>query len=871
MALFHRLLGGVRALLRKQSTERDLDDELRAYLDAAVEAKTAAGMTREDALRAARVEIGSVAAIKDYVRDVGWESVMGSVWQDIRYGVRLLVRQPGFSLVAVLTLAVGIGTSTALFSVTDATLLRPLPYDSPEQLVGITVSVPGSDGTRMNLGPSLADIRDWREDGRVFSHVGMGRMSGFMPQIVETESGAPERLTVGEVSEDLLDVYGVRPLFGRGVTADDVREGAPAVALLGHDYWRRRFGGDADVIGQIVRIAGEPATIVGVMAPGFYRETAIWWQKGSMGRSWGLPRRGSGISATGRLRPGLTIEQAQKELTGLTVSIAAARGESDDVTVQLRSSYEAAVRGYRTTLKILAYAVGFVLLIACVNVAGLLLARGAARESELAVRASIGAGRWRLVRQLLTESLLIAGAGALVGAALAWLTLDALVAILPLSLPPNSPVALNTTVLAWTLGLSVASALLFGLYPALKLSRVRLGAALAKAGRRHGPALSKRGGQVLIAVEVALAVVLLAGSGLMVRSFARVLAVDVGFDPDTVLTMEVEPVDPAPAVMRQYYPALLAALRANPDVLEAGGADSVPLTAGSTLVSFVQVGDSRENINVRQVLPGYFETLGLSARLGRLPVDADTASTERVVVINETAAARFLPDGPPIGRYLQIGNGAPSLVIGVVADIRHDGPLSKSSDAEAFGLFGQVLPSPLTMVLRPRGNATLSYDWLQATAQSVGPKVVIGQIRTASEWLGVRVATPRKRTWLLGLLGGFGLLLTMVGIFSTTAYAVARRTHEIGVRMAFGARPADVVARMVRDAAWPVAIGLAAGLASAFYATRVISAFLFETTPNDPGTLVAVTFLMAITGCLAAWVPSRRAARVDPAITLRTE
>ena len=481
---------------------------------------------------------------------------METVLQDARYGMRLLLKHRAFSLFAILTLAIGFGVSTALFSVIDAALLRPLPYPHPEELVEIEV-VATRNGKSSRYAPSMADIRAWRESGRVFSHVGAGRVTGFLPPIVDP--GDPERLVVGEVSEDFLEVYGVKPIIGRGIQIEDTREGAPLVALLGHGYWQSRFGASPDVIGRVIRIAGVPGPIVGVLPAGFYRETAVWQPKQTPASR--ANRRGSGTPVQGRLRPGVTIVDAERELSEITANIAPGPGQATDARVELTSMYDSETSGSGKTITPLVCAVSLILLIACVNVAGLLLARGATREPELAIRASIGAGRARLVRQLLTESLMLSCAGGLVGLILAWTSLDALVAIIPMSLPSNSPPTLNLPVLGFAGILSVVSSVAFGLVPALRISRARMGAQLAVAGRRHGSALSRRGGQLLIAAEVALAVVLLAGAGLMVRSFARLARVDVGFDPSAILTMEVEPVDPAPAVLNQYYPALLGAIR----------------------------------------------------------------------------------------------------------------------------------------------------------------------------------------------------------------------------------------------------------------------------------------------------------------------
>jgi predicted permease len=857
-------LAKCRALVRRDVVAGEIRDEMLFHLQMRAEEYERQGQTRDQARLAASRRFGNLALIQDRGYDVRGGGIMETVLQDVRYGVRLLLRHRAFSAVAILTLAMGTGVSTALFSVIDAALLRPLPYPHPEELVEVQVRET-NDAKSGGYSPSLTDIRAWRESGRFFTNVGTGRLTGFYPRIVD--AGEPERLVVGEASEDFLEVYGVQPLVGRGIQIQDTRENAPRVALLGHAYWQSRFGGTHDAIGRVIRVAGKPATIVGVLPAGFYRETAVWEPR-QVAASF-ANKRGTGTPVVGRLRPGVTLAQAERDLTNLTV-----RSEPDPylpsaVHVALKSMYEEETRGSVKTITTLAWAVGLILLIACVNVAGLLLARGAIREPELAIRASIGAGRGRLVRQLLTESLILAAAGGLVGLVLAWICLDALVAIIPMSLPPNSPATINLTVLGFAAILSVASSLVFGLVPALRISRARMGTQLALAGRRHGSALSRRGGQLLIAAEVALAVILLAGAGLMVRSFARLSAVDVGFDPSAVLTIEVEPIDPAPAVREQYYPALLTAIRTLPEVAAAGAVDDLPLRDGST-ITFVRGVPTQ--LPMRQILPGYFEALGLPLKLGRLPTESDRTGAEHVALINEQAARVFFPGGSPVGQLLQTAgkDDPPRRIVGVVGNVRHYGP-RWAPEAQLYVLYGRTAKKPLRIILRPRASAVVPGDRLRQMVQAVGPKVLVGPIRSGTDDLGKTVLNPRRRTLLLSLLGGLGMLLTLVGIFSMTAYAVARRTQEIGIRMAFGAEPGDVVRTMVRDAAWPALAGLSAGMAGAFFATRIIASFLFETTSHDPATFTAVALLMGAAALVAAWVPARRAALVEPVIALRAE
>lgn len=871
MEAIRLVLARLRALFRRDATTDEIHEELQFHVDMRTDEYARRGLDAGAARRAALRRFGNPAVIQDRGYDVRGGGVLETILQDVKYGSRQLRTNPSFSLVAVLTLALGIGVSTAMFSVIDSALLRPLPYPNPEQLVTIDVEETRPDGQTSRYGPSMADIRAWREVTGIVAQAGMGRVSGFVPLIVET--GAPQRLTVGEASEGFLETYGIVPILGRGIQLEDTRQGAPAVALLGHAFWQREFGGDRGVLGRVLRIQNQPVAIVGVLPAGFYTETAVWQARQFAAAM--FDRRGSGTPVIARLRPGVTLTQARAALDPLTAPSALSGPSPVPARVFIRSMYDDETGGFRATIRTLSMAVGLTLLIACVNVAGLVLARGATRDVELAIRVSIGAGRGRLIRQLITESVLLAVAGAAVGVLLAYVSLDALVALVPLSLPSNSPPAINGTVLAFALGLTGVTALLFGLVPALRLSRApRLISTMLAVGGRSGAPLSKRGGQLLIGIEIALALVLMTGSGLILRSFAKLLSVDLGFDAANVLTLEVEPLDQAPGLRRDYYVSLTNELRRIPEVVSAGAIDKMALTGGSTY--YYPRTDSGTPFGgpQRTVLPGYLEAMNVRPIAGRLLEEADSAAGEAVVV-NATASQRHF-QGDALGRTLRTEGEYPRhwRIVGVVPNIRHGGPLGRVQP-EMY-----VLPDPhpperseltLAMVMRVREGTSLPIDRLKQMAEGIGPRVLVERLRPAEALVSQQVATPRQRMVLLTMLGMSGLLLTLVGIFSMTAYAVARRTREIGVRVAFGARPSQVVLVVLRDAFWPVSLGVVAGLAGAFYATRVIRSFLFETTPHDPATLAAVVVVLCAAACVAAWLPARRAASVDPLTALRAE
>jgi putative ABC transport system permease protein len=829
-------LASLRALVRRDAIAGEIREELQTHVAMRTEDFERQGMSRAEARRQAVRRFGNLAVIQDRGYDVRGGGIMETIVQDLRYSLRLFGAQRAFSLVAVLTLAIGVGLSSALFSVIHAAVIRPLPYPAPEQLVRVDVQVPQGGGDVFRLAPSLVDVRIWREDQRVFRHVGVDR--GEYDLIVDM--GEAERLTVHRVSEGFFDVFDVRPLRGRAFTAEDTRPGTP------------------------------PATIVGILPAGFHPRVSVWQP---------YPReivpetiRGSGAPVIARLQPGLSREQAEKNLSQIVGAFDAAQGKIAATTVRLESLYDEAVAGIGPMVGTLSGAVAAILLIACVNVAGLLLARGATRQRELAIRASIGAGRARLIRQLLTESVVLASAGGLAGVLLAWITLDALVAIVPLSLPANVSVSLNIEVLIFAAVVAFSTALIFGLVPALRLSRVTVSTALSGADRRSGAALPRRSGQWLITVEVALGVVLLAGAGLMIRSFARLVSVDIGFDPGSFLTLQVAPLDPSPAVAAQYYPALVAAIRQLPDVEVAGASDQLPI-GGRRRAGFVQLaGQPPIRIDEREVLPGFFEAIGLPLKQGRFLTDADRAAGKPVVVINEMTARKVFGTVSPVGRLLPVEDRQPE-VVGVVGDFLQDGARSPVRANVYFPYAGADSSErrPLVVFVRPRGAAPGLPVRLREVAQAIGPRVLVDRIWWGEDFVSESVTVPRRRMVLLGLLASVGLLLTVVGIFSMTAYAVARRTREIGVRIAFGADKPDVVRAMVRDTIWPMALGLLVGAGGAFFATRVIASLLFQTTPHDPLALAAALGTLAVSAIVAAWIPARRAALVDPVVALRTD
>ncbi|HEX9944563.1 MAG TPA: ABC transporter permease [Thermoanaerobaculia bacterium] len=799
---------------------------------------------------------------------------MNSLLQDIRYALRRLGRSPGFTAAAALTLALGIGANTAMFSVINAVLLRPLPYPGAERLVRLWAVNPQQALTDVNLNP--LDFADYRR--RVKGLADLAALA--LPRFAITGQGEPERVPGARVSGNFFRAFGARPALGRDFQAADERPGAEAVALLSHALWQRRYGSDRGVVGRKVILDDEPVTIVGVLPAGFRAPTLsdadqpqIWLPlqiAESMGRG------GHWLLAFGRLADGVTLAQAQAELDALARGLEREHpGSNQGWRTRLQDLKQAVVGDTRAPLLLLLASVGLVLLIACVNVANLQLARAATRQHEVAVRSTLGASVPRLVRQLLTESALLCALGGLGGLSLAWLAAWLMARLRPGKLPRAEEIGVDGRVLLFTLGVAVLAGLLFGLVPALRTATPQLGAGLRQGGRA---APGRRLPAALIVGELAAALVLLIGAGLLIKSFWRLLDVDPGFRPAGLLKAEVEL--PAsrygePQRISAFFQELLARAAALPGVEGATAVDILPFSGGYSCNSFsVDDGSSPDAekvpcIEYRTVGPDYFRVMGIPVLRGRSFQATDAAGGAPVALINDTLARALWPGRDPLGRRITLGfeTQTPHVIVGVVRDVRHFG-LQQDVAPEVYVAYPQHPASAMTVVLRASGDPMGLVGPLRTQVRSLDPQLPLGEAATMESLVTGSVGQPRLRTQLLLAFALIALALAAVGLFGVVSYSVVRRTHEIGVRMALGADRPGVLRLVLGQTLAYAAGGLLLGLLSALALTRLLAGFLFGVGALDPVIFGASSALLLAVALLASYLPARQASRLEPLTAL---
>jgi putative ABC transport system permease protein len=814
------------------------------------------------------------------------------VLQDVRFALRTLARRPGFTAVAIATLALGIGANTAIFSVVNAVLLRPLAFPEPDRLLMIR-GLETAAGEPSNLSP--ADFMDYERESRTFARLGAHGWVGFFT--VAGREVEPERVGGVNVTEGFFPTLGVQPALGRLFTADEDLPGGPAVVILTHGFWQRRYGGDANILGTTILLNARPATVVGVLPESFRHFERYPDREAQLFAPWQFNRAepnrsGHFIRAVGRLTPEASVESARTELATIAARLERLYPDSNtEQGVVVDPLLDAIVSESRPALLLLAGAVGFVLLVACANLANLLLASGLARQRELAVRASLGAGRGRLVRQLLTESLILGTLGSLAGLLLAYSATRFLTTLSAAGVPRAESIGIDLMVLGFTLMLGLATGAVFGLVPAFHLSRADVHETLKEGGRSQtaGP-LRRRARDLLVAAEVALSIVLLVGAGLLIRSFVALRAVDPGFARDEVVTMQVAVPTATYKEGEQipFYARLIDAVRALPGVREAGATNILPLTENYDSRG-IQIEDrpvpigQAPSIQARSVTSGYFRALGIPLIRGRGFTDRDTAESPLVVIVSDSMARRYWPGENPIGQRITFNSGIPRErqqpvggpgsreIIGVVGDVKHLG----LDDAETPFFYTPHAQQPsyhaMTLVIRTAGDPASLPAAVRRELAPIDPNVPLSQVRTLEAVLAQAVAAPRFRTLLLGLFAGLALILALVGVYGVVGYLVGQRTHEIGVRFALGARASSVVAMLVRQGMTPVVAGMGVGLAGAVAVSRLLGALLFGVASTDIATYAAAAGVLGAAALASTIVPALRVMRIDPVAALRAE
>ena len=871
---------GLRNLVRRKRASTEIDEEVRAFYYAAVEHRKAEGMSAEEARRAARRDLGSYDAVGEQVHASRWESVPQEIARDIRFGIRMLVRNPGFTAVAVVTLAVAIGSTTTMFSVVNAALLRPLPFPHPDRLMFLWEQ--GRDGTRSNVG--YATFEDWRKMSRSFSHISVVR--SWAPTLVGQSDA--ETLSGLRMSAGTFEMLGAKLELGRDFVEQEDKQGQNQVAILSHALWQRRFNSDPAIVGKAINIDGKPYTVVGVLAPDF---PPVFSMHGRMHDIYSTVAYNDTLSyacrdcrhlrAIARLADGVTERQAHADMDRI---MGALLREYPKVytspTVPFTPVRDYLVGDVRPVLVALAGAVGFVLLIACVNVANLLLGWGAKREHEFALRASLGAKQSRLSRQLLTEScvLFLIGGGA--GLAIAYIAVSAVSNYAHNFVPSVGAIVIDLTVCGFALSVSLVTAIVFGLVPAMRTARSAPAASIGS-GRSTATRERDRLRNVLVVSEIALALVLVTGAALMTKSFIRLLEVNPGFDIGQTLTLDVDlwgdnyKTDDQEA---QFFGEAIRELKSLPGVEAAAITSQVPL--GGNMDRYAMHIADKPNANPADdpdadrysVSPDYFRAMQIPVISGRAFDENDRRNTQPVAVINETFAKKIWPGENPLGKQIRMGGltSPPKIVIGVVGDVLHDG-LDAERTMQVYLPYTQMTDSNVVAVVRAKADpARLKKDVVEAV-RKVDALQPVSKVETMREMIMAATMRRRLATEIFLAFAGIALLLTAVGTYGVISYQVAQRTREIGIRMALGADRGKVLGMVLRRGIWLALIGTVLGVPLAAATAQVMTSLLFSVPPVDVAVFATVPVCMMAITALACWIPARRATRVEPTVALRYE
>ena len=888
MSTLRKFWSGLRALFTKKHDDREMDEELRDFVEQRAASKMRTGASRQEALREARMEMGSMDSVKESVRAVGWEAAFNSFWQDVRYALRMLRKSPGFTAIAVITLALGIGANTAIFSVVNAVLLRPLPYANPDQLVMVY------DSPTTNPGPggfSYPNFTEIRKQNSVFSNI----VAHTLDQLTLTGAGEPTEVNTSSATPELFSMMQAKPLAGRTFLPRDNEQGAAPVVILSEALWRSRFGANPNLLGQSIQLDKRAFTVIGIMPASFHfpvmlmgpDEVWIPLVDDPLFGPWMSRHGGHWARTMARLKPGVSLAQAQAQMDAISARLVKqSPQENSSWSIHVEPLRTTIVGSVRTPLLVLLGAVALVLLIACANIANLLLSRATARAREFAVRMALGAGRARIARQLLVECALLGLFGGTVGILLAYWGVQSLRSLLPTDLPQLQTVSVDVWVLLFALLLSVAATLIFGLAPSLFAADASLQSNLKESSGRSGEgATHQRARKFLAAAQICIAVVLLVAAGLLIRSFDRLTSINPGFDPQHVVMANI-------ALPRNQYSQSaqwaafgrksLAKIQSLPGMSDSALAVPVPIVDGFINIGLTIAGNpplppGQDLLaDYVSVSPNYFHVMGIPLLRGRLFSGQDSASAPRVAIISHALARRYFPNQNPLGRHLIFGfppdGNISREIVGIVGDV-HDLSFDRAPGPMMYVPFDQAPFWGEDVVVRSSlGTSAVAAEIRQATA-SIDKDLPVTNVLSLPQALSAdpSLAQPRFRTFLLALFGALALVLAAVGIFGVISYSVSRRTHELGIRMALGAQPGAILKMVLRETLSIVLIGVAVGVPCALAASRLVTHLLFNVKSYDPLTLIAAPLVLVAVGVLAGYIPARRAMRVDPMIALRYE
>lgn len=890
--MFEDLQFRLRSLFRRDTMEADMDEELRSHFEQQVEKLVAAGLPREEATRRARLEFGGHEQLKEECRDARGISVVETLLQDMRYAVRVLRKSPGFTVVGILTLALGIGANTAIFSVIDSVLLRPLPYKDPAGLVMLWENNSRHPNPHNTVSPP--DFLDWQSRNSSFAEMA----SLFDERDNLTGNGLPQEVIVQDVSANFFSVLGVNPILGPGFSSENGKKGHDKVVVLSYGFWKERFAGDTGIIGKTLVLDGQPQTIVGVAPQDFtwfIKDGSFTGAKPQIWTPFVFPASfsdrkdiGRFLSVVARLKPGVTVAQAQTEMNAITARIAEEypdfNGYWGGNVVPVRDQISGELR---PALLVLFGAVAFVLLIACANVSSLLLARASAREREIAVRTAIGAGPWRIASQLLTESILLALIGGAIGVALAVWGTNLLLAVSPKNLLDLHSIPIDWRVLSFAAGATLLAGLLFGFLPSYISAHSGISETLKEGGRGTSAGKQRRFARsAFVVAQMCLALVLLAGSGLLIRSFIRLAGVDPGFEASHLLTFKVSLPSAkykTDAARLAFFRELLSRISRLPGVRSAS-MNSFPPFSGLGSATGVHLLSQPERslmdlpvAAVRVIGPDYFATMQIPLRKGRTFSEQELTEERHVVIINQAFEDQYLKGVNPLGqkaviymKSLKESENTPSEIIGVVGDVRQMA-LNTPAEPTVYWPHPELVMSGMTVVVRTSNDPLSLVSGVRTELGQMDPEQPMASIATMDELLSGSLSRSRFTMLVLGLFAGLALVLASVGIYGVIAYGVAQRTQEFGIRIALGASRRDVLALVLGQGTRLTLLGIGLGILASLLVTRLLATLLYGVSPTDPFTFGAVALLLALVALVACYIPARRATRVDPMVALRYE